>query len=165
MSKKFYTPESLDLRGCTVRLRGQAGEESPVVTIPKDAHQESGLGYDYIVYLWSGGSAFQNLPGCRALSSEDVVEILPSSPPEPKEEKKATEWQFDFSKEPCPASGAEVADWAVETCKELFAVLLRIAQMGCDGGVCANSLDVCLDMRQAAVDAVRTYGRQLTGNE
>ena len=58
-----------------------------------------------------------------------------------------------------PELWAEIAQWAEEQCEALFDIILKIATTGCDGGVCANSLDVCREMREIARLAVEAYGR------
>jgi hypothetical protein len=58
-----------------------------------------------------------------------------------------------------PELWAEIARWAEAQCEDLFAIVYDIAKTGCQGGVCANSLDVCREMREKARMAIESYGR------
>ncbi len=83
---------------------------------------------------------------------------------------KNPSWRFAYHDRPCeprvsnedPEDWCEIASYAEAQCETLFAIIVAIAQTGCSGGVCANSVDVCRDMRNIARDAVESYGRVVT---
>jgi hypothetical protein len=95
------------------------------------------------------------------ISHLDFMEpSMPKNPP----------YRFAYHDRPCeprvsnedPEGWCEIASYAEEQCEELFAIIVAIAHTGCSHGVCANSLDVCRDMRAMARAAIESYGRPVT---